>query len=94
MADGDVAGNEGTTDAAPGLIAAGFHAVIALHESADEEMIIAAARERSVGLHGMRRYRISDTAYPPHLVLGFGNLTVDEIDSGIAAVGDLLETGW
>ena len=75
-------------------LAAGFHAVIALHESADEESIIAAALERSVGLHGMRRYRLTTGPYPPHLVLGFGNLTVDEIGRGIATVSDLLETGW
>ena len=75
-------------------LAAGFHAVATLHPSADEDGVIAAALERSIGLHGVRRYRLRGEPGPPQLVLGFGNLTVDAIARGIADIGDLLEDGW
>ncbi len=75
-------------------LAAGFHAVASLHDSADEDSVVAAALGRSVGLYALRRYRRRDDHYPPRLVLGFGNLTVDAIDRGIASVQDLLEDGW
>jgi GntR family transcriptional regulator / MocR family aminotransferase len=72
-------------------LAAGFHAVAHLPESADEQAVIAAARARSVGLYGMSTYRSSRATTPPQLVLGFGNLTERAIHDGIAAVGDLLQ---
>jgi GntR family transcriptional regulator/MocR family aminotransferase len=75
-------------------LAAGFHAVVALHPIADEDAVVEAARERSIGLYGLRRYRLRGEPGPPHLVLGFGNLTVDAIDRGISTVRDLLESGW
>jgi GntR family transcriptional regulator/MocR family aminotransferase len=75
-------------------LAAGFHAVASLHESADEAAVVAAALERSVGLYALNHYRRRNDHHPPRLVLGFGNLTVDAIDRGIARVHDLLEEGW
>ncbi len=79
---------------APGVIltglAAGFHAVAHLPESADERAVIAAARLRSVGLYGMGTERSASTAGPPQLVVGFGNVTERAIESGIAAIADLL----
>ena len=79
---------------APGVsltgLAAGFHAVAHLPEGADERRVVAAARERGVGLHGMSACRARVGAYPPRLVLGFGNLGSRAITAGIAAVGDLL----
>jgi GntR family transcriptional regulator/MocR family aminotransferase len=71
-------------------LAAGFHAVARLPAGADEDAVVAAARERSVGLHGMRQYRMIG-AGPPELVLGFGNLTEQAIERGIERVGDLLQ---
>jgi GntR family transcriptional regulator / MocR family aminotransferase len=72
-------------------LAAGFHAVAHLPGSADEQAVIAAARERSVGLYGMSPNRSTRSTTPPQLVLGFGNLSERAIHKGIATVGDLLE---
>jgi len=72
-------------------LAAGFHAVGPLPAGADEAAVIAAARERRVGLYGIGGYRgIADAAAPPALVIGFGNVGERAIDSAIAAIADLL----
>jgi GntR family transcriptional regulator/MocR family aminotransferase len=72
-------------------LAAGFHAVAALPPGAGELAVIAAARERRVGLHGIADYRGNpDTAAPPALVIGFGNVRERAIEPAIAAVADLL----
>ncbi|GAA4836393.1 PLP-dependent aminotransferase family protein [Kitasatospora terrestris] len=79
---------------APGLrvtgLAAGFHAVVHLPAGADERSVVAAARERSVGLYGMSTCRASRATTPARLVLGFGNVGERAIREGVAAVGDLL----
>lgn len=72
-------------------LAAGFHAVAHLPESADEEAVVAGARERSVGLYGMSGFRADGGTRPPQLVLGFGNLGEGAIERGIAAIADLLD---
>jgi GntR family transcriptional regulator/MocR family aminotransferase len=72
-------------------LAAGFHAVAPLPPGADETAVIAAARERRVGLHGIGSYHGNpDTATPPALVMGFGNVRERAIEPAIAAVADLL----
>jgi GntR family transcriptional regulator/MocR family aminotransferase len=72
-------------------LAAGFHAVAPLPPGADETAVIAAARERRVGLHGIGDYRgHPGTAAPPALVMGFGNVRERTIEPAIAAVADLL----
>jgi GntR family transcriptional regulator/MocR family aminotransferase len=72
-------------------LAAGFQAVAPLPPGADETAVIAAARERRVGLHGIGAYRGDpDTAAPPALVMGFGNVGERAIEPAIAAVADLL----
>ncbi len=80
---------------APGVqltgLAAGFHAVASLPPGADETAVIAAARERGVGLHGIGAYRGNlDAAAPPALVMGFGNVRERAIEPAIASVADLL----
>jgi GntR family transcriptional regulator / MocR family aminotransferase len=80
---------------APGVpltgLAAGFHAVAPLPAGADETVVITAARQRLVGLHGIGDYRGNpDTAAPPALVMGFGNVRERAIEPAIAAVADLL----
>ena len=72
-----------------GLVA-GFHAVARLPAACDEPSIVKRARERSIELHGMSGYRASGAAHPPELVLGFGNLSDDAIERGIAKISDLL----
>jgi GntR family transcriptional regulator/MocR family aminotransferase len=72
-------------------LAAGFHAVAPLPAGTDETAVIAAARERRVGLHGIGAYRgRPDAAAPPALVIGFGNVRERAIEPAIAAVADLL----
>jgi GntR family transcriptional regulator/MocR family aminotransferase len=71
-------------------LAAGFHAVAHLPVVPGERSVIAAARQRSVGLYGMSSQRSSGSEEPAQLVLGFGNLSERAIAAGIAAVGDLL----
>ena len=79
---------------APGLalsgLAAGLQAVARLPDITAEQAVVAAARERSIGLHGMSHWRFGGAADPPELVIGFGNLTENTIRRGIAAIGDLL----
>jgi GntR family transcriptional regulator/MocR family aminotransferase len=74
-------------------LAAGFHAAAHLPGWVDEQAVVAAARDRSVGLYGMSAYRSTGATTPPRLVLGFGNLGERAIQAGIAAVGDLLQAG-
>ncbi|HEY3958167.1 MAG TPA: PLP-dependent aminotransferase family protein [Streptosporangiaceae bacterium] len=72
-------------------LAAGFHAVAPLPASADEAAVIAAARERRVGLYGIGAYRgIADRTAPPALVIGFGNVGERAIGPAIASIADLL----
>ena len=80
---------------APGVqltgLAAGFHAVAPLPPGADETAVIAAARERRVGLYGIGGYRGNpDAAAAPALVMGFGNVRERAIEPAIAGVADLL----
>ena len=79
---------------APGVrltgLAAGFHAVAHLPDAADEDAVVAQARRRSVGLYGMAPFRATPGAAPPQLVLGFGLVNERAIETGIAAVADLL----
>jgi GntR family transcriptional regulator/MocR family aminotransferase len=72
-------------------LAAGFHAVAPLPPGADEAAVIAAARERRVGLHGIGAYRGAPAAGAPSaLVMGFGNVRDRAIEPALAAVADLL----
>jgi len=72
-------------------LAAGFHAVAPLLPGASETAVIATARQRRVGLHGIGEYRGNpDTVAPPALVMGFGNVRDRAIEPAIAAVADLL----
>jgi GntR family transcriptional regulator/MocR family aminotransferase len=73
-----------------GGLAAGFHAVARLPDGADEQAVVAAARERSVGLYGMSGYRSDGATRPPVLVLGFGNVAEPAIVRGVETVADLL----
>jgi GntR family transcriptional regulator / MocR family aminotransferase len=71
-------------------LAAGFHAVAHLPPSADEHAVVAAARERLVGLYGMGPHRAQQNSAAPQLVLGFGNVSERAIEPAIGAVADLL----
>ncbi|MBV9795312.1 MAG: PLP-dependent aminotransferase family protein [Actinobacteria bacterium] len=73
-----------------GLVA-GFQAVALLPAAAGEAAVIAAARDRRVGLYGLAEYRGQpDPAAWGALVIGFGNVAERAIDPAFAAVADLL----
>jgi GntR family transcriptional regulator/MocR family aminotransferase len=72
-------------------LAAGFHAVAPLPPGAEETAVIAAARQRRVGLHGIGAHRGNpDATATQALVMGFGNVGERAIEPAIAAVADLL----
>jgi GntR family transcriptional regulator / MocR family aminotransferase len=72
-------------------LAAGFHLLAMLGPGADEQQVIEAAAQRSIGLQGLRRYRLHGTGGPAGIVIGFGNLTEAAIWTGISTVADLLQ---
>jgi GntR family transcriptional regulator/MocR family aminotransferase len=78
----------------PGLrvtgLAAGFHAVLHLNAGTDEHELIAAAGLRGVGLYGMAEMHHAVRPSGPQLVLGFGDTPRHAIETGIAAIADLL----
>ncbi len=74
-------------------IPAGFHAVARLPAGLAERAVVDAARDRSVGLYGMSRYRADAATDPAELVLGFGNLNEGAIARAIATVADLMRSG-
>jgi GntR family transcriptional regulator / MocR family aminotransferase len=72
-------------------LAAGFHAVAHLPAAPGEPAVIAAARERGVGLYGIAGYRgVPDAAAPAALVMGFGNTGERAIEPAIAAIAGLV----
>lgn len=71
-------------------LAAGFHAVIHLPSSVEEEWVVQAARSRRAGIYGMSAWRASHGTEPPQLVLGFGNTTSTAITDGIRILCDLV----
>jgi GntR family transcriptional regulator / MocR family aminotransferase len=72
-------------------LAAGFHAVAQLPAGLGEAAVIAAARERGVGLYGAGEYYSApDPAAPALLLMGFGNTPERSIEPAIAAIADLL----
>ena len=70
-------------------LAAGFHAVVHLPASADEQVVIQAALSRRAGVYGMSTWRANHGTEPPQLVLGFGNTTSTAITDGISILRDL-----
>jgi GntR family transcriptional regulator/MocR family aminotransferase len=79
---------------APGLelrgLAAGFHVLVLLPDGVTEDEVVTAARERSVGVYGLRDNTFGEPRWPPALVMGFGNLGEGAIEKGIASIAELL----
>ncbi|MBW8483756.1 MocR-like pyridoxine biosynthesis transcription factor PdxR [Actinomadura parmotrematis] len=69
---------------------AGFHAVAHLAGPRGEAEVIAAARERGVGLHGMSACRHDGAADPARLIIGFGDTGERAVRAGVAALAGLL----
>jgi GntR family transcriptional regulator/MocR family aminotransferase len=80
-------------EVAPGRftgLAAGFHAVLHLPAFVGERKVVAAARERGVGVYGMSDYRAHGGTEPGRLVIGFGNTSESAIGTGMAVLAELL----
>jgi GntR family transcriptional regulator/MocR family aminotransferase len=79
---------------APGLelrgLAAGFHVLVLLPEGVTEEEAVTAARERSVGVYGLRDNTFGEERWPPALVMGFGNVGEGAIEQGVEALAEAL----
>ncbi len=60
-----------------------LHAVAELAPEADEAAVVAAARERSVGVYGMADHRFPGSSGPAALVLGYGGLGERAIEAGV-----------
>jgi GntR family transcriptional regulator/MocR family aminotransferase len=71
-------------------LAAGFHVLVLLPEGLTEEEVVKAARERSVGVYGLRDNTFGERRWPPALVMGFGNVGEGAIERGIEALADVL----
>jgi GntR family transcriptional regulator/MocR family aminotransferase len=81
---------------APGLelrgLAAGFHALVLLPAGLEEDQVVAAARERSLGVYGLRDNTFGPGRRRPALVMGFGNLGEGAIERGIETLAEVLKT--
>ena len=71
-------------------LAAGFHVLVMLPDGVTEEQVVNAARERSVGVYGLRDNTFGEKRWPPALVMGFGNVGEGAIEKGIESIADLL----
>lgn len=71
-------------------IAAGLHAVAELTPTADEALVVAAARACGVGVYGGRDYYAAGTAPYPTLVLGYGALSPHAIERAVALLAPVL----
>jgi GntR family transcriptional regulator/MocR family aminotransferase len=73
-------------------LAAGFQAMALLPAGSDESAVIAAARDRRVGLYSLSEYRghPDPATDPPALVIGFGNVPERSIPPAIATLAGLL----
>jgi GntR family transcriptional regulator / MocR family aminotransferase len=73
-------------------LAAGFHVLVLLPEGVTEEEMVKAARERSVGVYGLRDNTFGEVHWPPALVMGFGNVGEGAIEKGIATLAGALRS--
>jgi GntR family transcriptional regulator / MocR family aminotransferase len=74
-------------------MAAGFHALVLLPDGLDEREVVAAARERSLGVYGLGENTFGPGRWPPALVMGFGNLGEGAIEAGVETLAELLAQG-
>jgi GntR family transcriptional regulator/MocR family aminotransferase len=71
-------------------LAAGFHALVLLPDGLQEEDVVAAARERSLGVYGLSGNTFGPGRLPPALVMGFGNLGEGAIERGVETLAGVL----
>jgi GntR family transcriptional regulator/MocR family aminotransferase len=76
----------------PAGASAGLHVVTSVPADVGEDELVSAAAARGVGLYGLTPYRHAPATAetPGGLLFGYGRLTPDQIDEGIALVGEAL----
>ncbi|KND59731.1 Transcriptional regulator, GntR family domain / Aspartate aminotransferase [Candidatus Burkholderia verschuerenii] len=70
---------------------AGIHLVAHLTDTLDEARVVAAAREVSVGLYGIRGF-YADKSTEQGVLLGYGGTNVDAIERGMTRLAALMPT--
>lgn len=72
---------------------AGLHLVVTFHVKITEDELIALAAQASIKLYGLKEHFITfdPTNYEPTILLGYANLTEDEIQSGVTALYNVLQ---
>jgi GntR family transcriptional regulator / MocR family aminotransferase len=71
-------------------IAGGLHAVVTIGD-VDEAALVTACASHSVAVVGLRSFALA-TEHPAALVLAYGNLTEQQIDTGVATIAASLAT--
>jgi GntR family transcriptional regulator/MocR family aminotransferase len=71
-------------------IRAGLHLTLELPPGADEAAIIAAARQNSISVYGMRDYYARPSAAPPALLLGYCRLSEKQAIEGVRRLAHLI----
>lgn len=71
---------------------AGLHVLVEVETSYSEKELLERAKRAGIGVHGLSEYQINQSAETkyPTLLLGYGNLTEDEIIRGLAALRTIL----
>ena len=69
-------------------IAAGMHATICLPPDLDEAKLVRLAERRGVALNPMSRYRLTPTASPPTLLIGYGRATESALRTAVKILAD------
>ena len=72
---------------------AGLHVLVELDVKWKEEEVVEQAREQHIEIHGLGEYVIQRPKEKkvPTLVLGYGNLTEDEMEQGLAVLREILD---
>ena len=72
---------------------AGLHVLVELEVKWKEEEVVEQAREQHIEIHGLGEYVIQRPKEKkvPTLVLGYGNLTEDEMEQGLAVLREILD---
>jgi GntR family transcriptional regulator/MocR family aminotransferase len=64
-------------------VAAGLHLLVHLDDAVDHAGVVARAAASGVRVADLDRYRVSDHAIGPGLVLGYGNLADGQVDEAV-----------
>jgi len=69
-------------------VPAGLHLFVRLPEECDERALVDAARRRGVRVEGAAVHYADPRSAPPALVLGYGAVSEQTVERGVAAFGE------